>query len=189
MKKNIFWVHVFILFQFVCVGQKTIKPSFTSLNQVGIAWGATDDALQLQTINGVSYKTYSAGIGIGLDYYWERTVPLFIDLRKNIFSKKANTVCLCRLGISIPWVKTDKENTWSKSDYDNGSYVDIGIGYKVPINKKLFANLSFGYSQKKLHEKRVNEMMIFDFRYGGNNAEEDYDYTFRRFSLKAGLSF
>jgi len=164
MKKNIFWIHVFILFQFVCVGQKTIKPSFTSLNQVGIAWGATDDALLLQTINGVSYKTYSAGIGIGLDYYAD-------------------------LGINIPWVKTDKENTWSKSDYDNGSYVDIGIGYKIPINKKLFANLSFGYSQKKLHEKRVNEVTIFDFRYGGNNAEEDYDYTFRRFSLKAGLSF
>ena len=188
MKKNIFCIHVFILFQFVCIAQKAIKPVFTSINQVGIGWGGTGDALQLQTINGVSYKTYSAGIGIGLDYYWERTVPLFIDLRKDIFSKKQTPFVYADLGISMPWVKTDKENTWSKSDYDNGSYVDVGIGYKIPVNKKLFANLSFGYSQKKLHEKRVNEVVIFHFPYGGNKTE-DYDYTFRRFSLKAGLSF
>jgi len=58
----------------------------------------------------------------------------------------------------------------------------------MPVNKKLFANLSFGYSHKTLQEKRINEVGIFDFPYGGNNAE-NYDYTLRRFSLKAGLSF
>ncbi len=188
MKKNIFWTAVFLFFQFVCVAQKTIRPAFTSINQVGIAWGATDDGLQLQTINGLSHKTYSVGIGIGLDYYWERTLPVFIDLRKNIFSKKQTPFVYADMGLNMPWVKTDKENTWSKSDYEHGSYFDIGIGYKVPIIKKLFANLSFGYSQKKLEEKRINEVIIFDFQYGGNNSE-DYDYTLRRFSLKAGLSF
>ena len=188
MKKNIFLATVLMIFQFVSVAQKTIKPVFTSISQVGIGWGATGDALQLQTINGVSFKTYSAGIGIGLDYYWERTVPLFIDLRKNIFSKKQTPFVYADLGVNMPWVETDKENIWSKSDYECGSYVDIGIGFKIPVSKKLFANLSFGYSQKKLHEKRTNEVIIFDFPYGGNNAEE-FDYTLRRFSLKAGLSF
>jgi len=188
MKKNIFCISIFIFFQLVCAAQKTTKPAFTSINQVGIAWGATGEALQLQTINGVSYKTYSAGIGIGLDYYWERTVPLFFDLRKNIFSKKETPFVYADLGLNIPWVKADKENTWFKSDYDNGSYFDVGIGYKMPVNKKLFANLSFGYSHKTLQEKRINEVVVFDFPYGGNNAE-NYDYTLRRFSLKAGLSF
>ena len=189
MKKNIFWIHVFILFQFVSIGKDKLKPSLTSLNQLGVTWGATGEALQLQTINGVSYKTYSAGIGIGLDYYWERTVPLFVDLRKNIFSKKQTPFVYADLGINIPWVKTDKGIAWFKSDYDIGSYVDVGLGYKVPINKKLFVNLSFGYSQKKLHETRVNEVIIFDLPYGANNTQEEYDYTFRTFSLKAGLSF
>ena len=187
--KNIFVISVFVLFQFVCVGQKkAVKPSFTSLNQLGIAWGATGDALQLQSINGVSYKTYSAGIGIGFDYYWERTVPLFIDLRKNIFSKKQTPFVYADMGVSIPWVKSNKENTWFKSDYEEGSYYDIGVGYRIPVNKKMFANLSFGFSQKKLQEKRINDVTILVFPYEGNNTE-DYDYTFRRFSLKAGLSF
>ena len=177
-----------MLFHFIGTTQKNPKPAFTSINQVGIGWGATGDNLQLQTINGVSYKTYSVGLGIGLDYYWERTVPIFVDLRKNIFSKKQTPFVYADLGISIPWVKTDKENTWSKSEYENGSYMDIGIGYKIPINKKLFANLSFGYSQKKLDEERINEIGVFDSPYRGNNSE-NYSYTLRRFSLKAGLSF
>ena len=188
MKKNIFLVSVFALFHFIGTTQKSPKPAFTSVNQVGVGWGATGDDLQLQTINGVSYKTYSVGFGIGLDYYWERTVPLFIDLRKNIFSKKQTPFVYADLGVSVPWVKSSKENIWSKSNYKQGSYYDIGLGYKIPVNKKLFANVSFGFSQKRLKEERINEFIIFDFPYGGNNSEK-YTYTLRRFSLKAGLSF
>src|SRR5215203_3590562 len=108
MKKNIFWVTFFMLFQFVSVAQKALKPAFTSINQVGIGWGGSGEGLQLQTINGLSYKTYSAGIGIGLDYYWARTIPLFIDLRKNIFSKKQTPFVYADLGLNMPWVKEDK---------------------------------------------------------------------------------
>lgn len=188
MIKNIFLVAGLMIFHLVGVAQKITKPVFTSITQVGIGWGATGEALQLQSIYGVSFATYSVGIGIGLDYYWERTVPLFIDLRKNIFSNKETPFVYADLGINMPWVKADKENTWSKSNYEHGRYIDIGIGYKIPVNKKLFAIVSFGYSQKRLHEKRTNDVIIFDFPYGGNNAE-NYEYTLRRLSLKGGLSF
>ena len=86
MKKNLFLISVFLLVQLICVAQKT-KPKFASINQFGIAWGASDDALQLQTVNGAVYKTFFTGLGIGLDYYWERTVPVFIDLRKDVLIK------------------------------------------------------------------------------------------------------
>jgi hypothetical protein len=189
MKKNIFCMLVFLTFQFFCVAQKTRKLTFSSINQFGIAWGGTGDGLQLQTINGVAYKTYSAGLGIGLDYYWERTVPVFIDLRKNIFSAKQTPFVYADGGVSVPWIKENKEETWYKSNYSTGSYFDVGIGYRLPINKKLFANISFGYTQKKQREQRDNQMVIFDFAPYGQNHNEHYDYTLRRFSLKAGLSF
>ena len=171
------------------MAQNNRKLTFTSINQFGIAWGGTDDALQLQTINGVAYKTYSAGLGIGLDYYWERTVPLFIDLRKNILPREKTPFFYVDGGVSLPWVKEEKENTWYKSSYSTGSYFDIGIGYKRPIIKNLFANISFGYTQKIQREERDNQMIIFDFAPYGQNHNEHYDYTLRRFSLKAGLSF
>jgi len=156
---------------------------------VGVVWGATDDALQLQSINGLSYKNFSAGLGIGLDYYWQRTVPIFIDMRKNIFSKKQTPFVYADLGVDCPWIKENKEITWYKSEYDQGIYYDLGIGYRVPINKKIFANMSFGYTQKNFRETRTNEIIFFDFSpYNRNNAEQ-YSYTLRRFALKAGLSF
>ena len=189
MKKSLLVFTFFAALQFEANAQKSLKPKLTSINQFGIVWGAAGHAWQLQTINGLSYKTYSAGIGIGLDYYWERTVPIFIDVRKYIFPGKKTPFVYADLGISMPWIKTNKEVTWYKSDYANGEYYDIGIGYRIPIKNKLFGNISLGYSQKWLREERTNEMVIFDFSPYGPNSTEHYNYTLRRFSLKAGLSF
>ena len=162
MKKNLFLISVFLLVQFMCIAQKT-KPKFASINQFGIAWGASDDALQLQTVNGAVYKTFFTGLGIGLDYYWERTVPVFIDFRKDIFQKNKTPYLYADLGVNLPWVKAGEEELWYKSSYGHGSYFDVGLGYKIPIKNNLFANMSFGYTQKTLKEERTNEEMPFDF--------------------------
>jgi hypothetical protein len=86
-------------------------------------------------------------------------------------------------------VKTKEENWWYKSEYDDGIYFDIGIGYKVPLNKTWFVNMSFGYSQKKIKETRKNKTVIDDFSPYGNYNTENFIYTLRRVSLKAGLGF
>ena len=59
---------------------------FQSLLQGGLLDGAAGPSWQLQTINGIYYKTWFAGIGVGLDYYTMRTIPLFLDLRKEYFA-------------------------------------------------------------------------------------------------------
>ena len=189
MKKSFFLGIIFLVLSTVASAQKNIKPKFTSINQFGIVWGATDDALQLQTINGFSYKTWSAGVGIGLDYYLERTVPLFLDLRKSVFSRKQTPFIYADMGVSMPWVKANKDVTWYSSDYSHGLYYDLGVGYKLPIHKNLNGSVSFGYTQKKLREERKNEMMFFDFSPYGHNSIEHYNYTLRRFSLKLGVIF
>lgn len=189
MKKSFLMGAVLIAAYITANAQNTVKPKFTSINQFGIAWGGTDDALQLQTINGITYQTWSAGIGLGLDYYWERTVPIFLDLRKNVFSKKQTPFVYADMGVNMPWVKAGKNDTWYSSDYSQGGYYDIGIGYRVPVYKSLLANISFGYTQKKFREERKNEMNIFDFSPYGHNSVEHYSYTLRRLSLKLGLSF
>ncbi|HVY74956.1 MAG TPA: hypothetical protein VG890_09015, partial [Puia sp.] len=55
---------------------------FHSINQVGLLEGESGSSWQLQTVNGMSYKSWFAGIGVGLDYYRLRGIPLFLDLRK-----------------------------------------------------------------------------------------------------------
>jgi hypothetical protein len=189
MSKLVFFTSICLLLYFTVNGQQKTRLKFTSINEVGVAWGSTDDGLQVQTINGFYYKTFSAGLGIGLDYYWERTIPVFIDLRKDIFNKKQTPFVYADLGTNLPWVKTKEENWWYKSEYDDGIYFDIGIGYKVPLNKTWFVNMSFGYSQKKIKETRKNKTVIDDFSPYGNYNTENFIYTLRRVSLKAGLGF
>lgn len=190
MRREVFFIAICLLLELSGYGQQKMRPKFTSLNQAGVARGGTDDGLQVQTINGLYYKTFSAGLGIGLDYYWERTIPLFIDLRKNIFNKKQTPFVYADFGTNLPWIKTKTESWWYTSKYDDGIYFDIGIGYKVPVNKKLFVNMSFGYTQKNIEETRKSKTPNIDFTpyWSGYNADY-YKYTLRRFSLKAGLGF
>src|SRR5579862_3368717 len=65
------------------------KWQFNSINSVGLLEGETGSAFQLQTINGAQYKSWFAGMGLGLDFYRIRSIPLFADIRKE-FGKGNN---------------------------------------------------------------------------------------------------
>src|SRR5688500_14661728 len=90
------------------VGQESAtkeKIQFQAIIQGGMLAGSSGYAGQLQTIQGVRYKTWSAGIGAGIDYYYERSVPLFLQLRKNIFMKPHTPFVYADLGGHSPWLK------------------------------------------------------------------------------------
>ena len=70
------------------MAQQSKKIKFHSINNIGLLKGQVDDVLQLQTINGIKYKSFFGGVGIGLDNYYFKTIPLFVDLRKCFKSLK-----------------------------------------------------------------------------------------------------
>ncbi len=55
------------------------KVKFNSLNMFGVAAGESRPSGLFQTVNGVRYKNWFAGIGAGLDYYSYRTIPVFFE--------------------------------------------------------------------------------------------------------------
>ena len=55
---------------------------FGSQNYAGITEGESGTGLQLQTINGFRYKTWFTGVGTGIDYYFQRSIPLFLSVSK-----------------------------------------------------------------------------------------------------------
>src|ERR1044072_8005650 len=71
---------------------QTIKTpvGFQSILQAGLLTGKSTSEFELQSINGIRWKTFSGSIGVGIDNYVYRTVPVFLDLRKDIL-KKHNT--------------------------------------------------------------------------------------------------
>jgi hypothetical protein len=164
--------------------------SFRSINQLGIVEGEKGTSFQLQTINGLTGKNWFAGIGTGLDYYYMRTVPVFIDIRKSILKSQKSPFIYADAGLSFPWEKQNGENVWYKEEYKKGSFYDVGLGYHLPVSKSGAIVLSIGYTEKKLREERYNDFyLIYSGINNGTNNKNIMDYRFRRISIKAGWQF
>jgi hypothetical protein len=188
MKKR-FFLFAFLILQFSCElfaqEKKEAQLLYRPIFQQGIVTGQTVTALQMQLINGISYKLFFAGAGVGLDYYYERSVPIFLDLRVKIFNKAASPFVYADGGYSFLW---QKEKDASQVDSDGGLFYELGIGYEVTVNKKIKILLAGGYSYKAL-SKTMNEMPWLSAWPPPKEAIRNYDYSLQRISVKAGFSF
>src|SRR5687767_13793360 len=92
---------VTVLFSLSANAQKS-RIKFNSINMFGVAAGESKLFGLLQTVNGITYDTWFAGIGAGLDYYSYRTIPLFFDLRRDI-GKLNKGFIYADLGYNFPW--------------------------------------------------------------------------------------
>ena len=177
---------IFIIAALLCYfnspGQSKLK--FKTINQFGVALGASQNATQFNSINGVGYKTFSAGIGVGFDSYYFKTVPVFLDLRKNIFNREHTPFVYADAGYNFP-KGIEYVTQWEKSTYSGGVYYDLGIGYQIPLAGKLALNMSVGYSQKNLDETKEYSLWGMP----NETRMEYYNYTFRRATIKLALSF
>jgi hypothetical protein len=163
---------------------------FQSLNQLGLLEGSQGSAFQLQSINGIKYKTWFAGAGVGIDYYKFRTIPLFFDLRKDLQNKDRTVFVFGDIGTNFPWIKTETQTYWmGNDDYNSGLYYEMGLGYKLVFHKKDALLLSAGYSFKKMTEKRFGNIACPAIGPCEQGLIEKLDYGLKRISVKLGWSF
>ncbi len=177
---------IFSAIVFLADAQKKVMK-FQSLIQAGLLEGEQGSALQLQMVLGVKYKTWSAGGGAGLDYYYGRSIPLFIDVRKS-FSGNANTPFLyADGGYNFSWLR-EKDKIGFESDSKGGLYLDAGIGYELPAFKTQKLFFSVGFSQKNF-TKTYNSMPYLSIWPPPPQAYRTNEYVARRLSIKTGLRF
>ncbi len=167
---------------------------FHSINDVGLLEGETGSAFQLRTINGTQYKSWFAGIGVGLDFYRLRTIPLFMDFRKE-FGRSSNKLFVYSdMGINFSWV-TDQQKTSNVGNdkFGNGFYGDWGFGYKILVRKNNNLLLSLGYSHKKTVETYDQVYYNPGIYFGQETQPEDptqkINYSLNRLSIKVGWEF
>jgi len=160
---------------------------FQSLFQGGLLEGAAGPSWNIQTINGLHYKSWFAGIGIGLDYYNMRTIPLFLDVRKEIFRKNRTPYLYADDGIHINWLKSKEKPRWGLSNYNRGFYYDVGAGYKLGFGKRDALLVGAGFTMKTLREERI--VIPQCIQPPCDPTKDYYNYTFSRLSLKVGWQF
>lgn len=181
MNQKLFFILLVFIVPVVCFGQKKAKLKFTSINQFGTLSGESSTEFQMQSINGFNYKSISACVGIGMDYYVEATYPLFLDLRTNIFNKASTPFIYADGGYSCLSKKSLGEY---EMDRKGGAYYAAGIGYEFPVNGKVKAVIDCGYSYKQFSKIIDNEPWRSSV-----HSFDTYDYSLNRISIRAGLRF
>ncbi|HEY5463683.1 MAG TPA: hypothetical protein VIJ95_10550 [Hanamia sp.] len=192
MKTLIFILIISFLINFSAYSQKN-KIRFQSINQFAMVGGESQVNSAYQTINGIRFSNWFSGIGIGVDNYRYRTLPLFFDGRWYFGYEKRGFI-YGDIGYNFPMKdKPGKEIYYYDSyHFTGGVYTDFGIGYQVPLYKKSSMLFSLGYSSKKMTNRvGVNTgVNIICYNYGGCPVSyENYDFSFNTMILKAGLVF
>lgn len=186
MKQKLFLAASLLLMMNVWAQQKS-KVKFQCIDNAGVLKGASDASYQVQTINGILYKTIFIGVGAGIEDYYKKTIPVFLDLRKSFGSGKISPFIYADIGANYPWEKDNWEGDWwKKGEFSKGLYFDAGLGYSIKIFNWTSLLLSLGYSQKQLNEEKYLYPGIDILPYP---EPDHYKYTLRRISLKIGFSF
>ena len=172
------------------------KVTFSSQNYLGLLVGEQGSKSQLQTINGAKFKSWFAGLGAGIDWYYRRSIPLFMSLDKDFLKKgNRNFYFTADGGVNFPWKddETYKEQGYEITSTPAGLYWAAGLGYKIGIGKKNDALLlQLGYSYKHIRENVKNtwypiysdpELLPLQ------NLTDRFDYYLNTFSLKIGWKF
>jgi len=137
----------------------------------------------------VHYKSWFAGVGVGLDYYRIRTIPLIIDLRKAFGNSRNKFFIYTDVGISFSWV-TDKEKIpYTANDkFSNGFYNNAGVGYRIAVDRKKSLLIDIGYSFK--NSTAAYEPPVFNY---GDRAlwgsQQKVNYNLHRIMIKIGWEF
>ena len=189
MKSILLLIFAVCLSVMVSAQQKTASVGwqFHSINNIGLLEGQTGSAFQLQSINGMQYRSWYAGIGLGLDFYRYRTIPLFLDIRKEFGSGVNKFFAYADGGINFCLLTDNQKSMYLTDDhYEAGFYTDLGLGYKIGLGKTNHLLMSIGYSLKKLKESYQSY-----FFYPPDNAlnKEQINYSLNRLSLKMGWEF
>jgi len=166
---------------------------FHSINQVGMLQGEAGLAWQIQTVNGVQYRSWFIGIGLGLEDYRFRGIPVFADLRKEFGSGKNKFFLYGDAGIHLQSVKYSEKYHYSIYDhFTNGLYLDAGLGYKWRIFGHNALLLSAGYSYKSICEALAYPSFTYYPILLGmqqvNNIQKN-QYSLNRLSFKLGWEF
>ncbi|MGL6268837.1 MAG: hypothetical protein ACRC2O_12980, partial [Chitinophagaceae bacterium] len=179
----------FLFSQSQSLQPKQKNTRFQSYNAIALITGEKGAGFGIQSVNGVQWKSFFIGAGVGFDFYGISTTPVFLDIRKTFGQGKNKFFAYGDAGYNIAWPGSSSANFNSSfQEMDGGFYSDLGIGYLVGFGKRDALILSAGYTFKSLSDNLVAYPLCIP----GVVCEpvtERYEYRFNRITIKAGWRF
>ncbi len=161
------------------------KVSFASVNQVGLLVGGRESAT-IQTINGVRLNKWQAGIGTGIDFYGQRSVPLFLDIRHHFKASGNKPFVYADAGVNFQWLNHIQDEIQGFPDAKPGLFYEGGVGYYLPVKQQWDLLFSIGYSYKRIKDNVISNRFV-PVRSIPRETREERTSEFRRWVIKFGF--
>ena len=167
---------------------KKDKQAFGSQVSAGVVEGQYGTSFHIETVNGIRTKTWFNGIGTGLDYYYYRTIPLYLSSTKYLTARNHSFYVQGNAGVNFAWER-DPISRWNEvsSEFKPGLYWNGSLGWATGLDRKNSFLFGIGYSYKFI--KEIKEIAVFCINPPCENSVETYRYSLRRLSLKLGWQF
>ena len=153
-----------------------------------MSFGQKGASALYETVNGISFKNWFTGMGIGIDNYSYNSYPVFFDIR-GFFGGHNQWFGYGDLGYNFNAKnKPGKEIYYYNSyDFTGGIYSDVGLGYRFRFIQKSFFTFSGGFTYKEITNKVgiVDPCLVAPCPVDYSN----YKYGNGRVVLKAGVDF
>ena len=186
MNKLSILIGLFFLVTAGAVAQTSTKNQnstgkFHSYNTVQLLNGSTSTSIAIVSVNGFQFNRFFTGVGVGYDYYFRRTVPLFAQVRYNILGDNRKLQLFADYGANF---LVDKYN--GSQDNKTGRYWSTGFDYFIPVNKDALT-IGLGYSSKQVIYFGDNFIGLPVI--GWQNVPVKYDYLLNRIAIRFGWVF
>jgi len=164
------------------------KNFFSSQISSGIVEGEQNTSFHVEILNGIRYKTWFAGIGTGLDYYYYRTIPVYLSGIKYLSPRNHSFFIQGDAGMNFVW-EDETLSTWNEvsHEFKPGLYWNGILGFATGLDRKNSFSFGLGYSYKSL--KEIKEMTVICFNPPCENTFETYQYNLKRLTLRLGWQF
>ena len=143
-----------VLFPVMCYSQDKTKVSLHTIVSAGVAAGEGTAKPLAQVAAGFHYDRFFTGIGVGMDNYHFKSIPLFADWRMN-FGNKQSIFVFANGGYNFSYGNKDNETHFFETSnrFYGGFYFDTGLGYRFRLSSSHRLLLSAGYSQKNITQE------------------------------------
>ncbi len=192
MTKQLSLALLLVAFTLGSAAQEPVKKiRVQSISSLGVLNGGKGTAMALQSIVGVNYHRGFVGVGLGIDYYRYRSIPLFADLRYEFGKGSRNLFVYGDVGYNYDWLVKEDRNPFQTfiptERFSGGVYYDAGVGVKFGFKTSDALILSAGYSQKQLKSETGSGVCpVVGPCYDGI---ETYRYYLSRLMFKLGWRF
>jgi len=190
MKK--IWIFIFICAMYITGNaQVSTKNScqllqqFHSFNTIQVLNGSSTTSLAINTVNGFQFNKLFAGVGVGFDYYYHTTIPLFLEGRFDLVKSKLQL--FADGGVSFPFSSQNTDFETKSGTYKTAGMWGAGVDYLVTMGKDALV-LGAGFSNKQVIQMIDNNIWNPVLNRVENSPSKD-QYSLNRITIRIGWRF